>query len=241
MPNDVVDKTAEAVSGNAAQGKVDEARADLSAVLDEHGFETIDDLKEALSSHSELRTKIGDKNLDDIFAKAETLEKYESYWAEQEAKKREEGETPEQTIARLKKEKQELLDRQNQEQLSKEERDKAKAAIAAYNSEVETSIEQDKDIPKEFKGFAKVLMGIGNPALDVDINNKAAVRKMAKELSKQLTGFAQLVIKTYRDGKLAIPNVSSTDTPAPETGTPPKKQTLQDMRKALHAGLARRR
>lgn len=234
--SDVVDKTAEAVSANAAQGKVDEAKADLSAVLDEHGFETIDDLKEALSSHSELRTKIGDENLDDIFAKAKTLEKYEAYWAEQEAKKKEENETPEQTIARLKKEKQEVLDKQNQEQLSKKEREAAKAAIATYNAEVETSIEQDKDIPKEFKGFAKVLMGIGNPALDVDINNKAAVRKMTKELSKQLVGFAQLVIKTYRDGKLAIPNVSPTDTPAPDTGTPKKYKSFGEMRNALHAG-----
>jgi hypothetical protein len=237
--SDVVDKTAEAVSGNAAQGKVDEAKADLSAVLEKHGYATMDDLEADLASNKELAKKIEDKDLDEIFAKAELLDKYNAYWAEQEAKKQEEGETPEQTIARLKKEKQEILDKQNQEQRSKEERDKVKVAIATYNTEVETSIEQDKDIPKEFKGFAKVFMGVGNPALDVDINNKAAVRKMTKELSKRLIEFTQLVIKTYRDGKLAIPNVSSTDTPAPDTGTPPKKQTFQDMRKAFHAGLRR--
>ncbi|GAG71898.1 unnamed protein product, partial [marine sediment metagenome] len=49
----------------------------LSGLLKDHGYDSTEDLVEALSSGKDLKGKIGDAKVEDILAKAKTLDSYE--------------------------------------------------------------------------------------------------------------------------------------------------------------------
>lgn len=51
-------------------------------------------------------------------------------------------------------------------------------------------------------------MGVDNPINEVDITDKAAVRRLTKAGTKEINAFAQVIIKDYLDGKIKIPKVT---------------------------------
>lgn len=227
--DDDLDTGATKLEGKEAQSFIDD-------VLDDYGLESADELKDWLKNYRDLKGKIGDRDFDEIVKNAETLETYQKHWARQERERQKEGETPEETIARLEKENEELQTTRKKES---ERRKQAKAAERAYESfcdTVDSTIKAEKAIPKEYRPFLSEFLGVENPINEVDIEDRAAVRKLTKEGIKKLQKFEQAIIKRYRDGKTKIPNVtSSSDT---QTDTTPDKskepKTLKDARRILH-------
>jgi len=216
-----------------ADGKIN-----VDSILDEYGLESPEELKEWLANHRELKGRIGDHDFDEIVEGYETLQKYQRDWAKQEYDKLKENETPEETIARLEKEKADL------EKTRKAERDRiknaesAKMAIDSFNKTVNSVIEASKDVPKEWRPFVAEFMGVDNPINEVDIEDRAAVRKAAKSGVDKMVRFARLIIDGYAKGKHDIPRVTETETPATPTAKPKQAKNLNEARKILHESLA---
>lgn len=215
--------------------KLSSGKLDVEELLDEYGLDSADDLKEFISGLSEMKGKIGDNDLDTLLENTKTLQKYQENWQQQEEEKRRENETPEQTIARLEKEKKDL----KKANLSQAERQRAakeaERALDDFTDTVSTVIKGTKDLPKEYRPFVAKFMGVDNPINEVDITDKAKVRRLTKEaISKDVSKFEQAVIKRYLAGKVKIPKVSSTEPtgPAGDEGKS-KVKNLKDAKRIM--------
>ncbi|MFA5377331.1 MAG: hypothetical protein WC455_16390 [Dehalococcoidia bacterium] len=206
-----------------------QAEKKLSELLKANDLVDADDLLDLVKHGKAIKGKLADLNsIDDILAKATRLEKYEAYWKEQEEKKRREVEDPDQTIARLESE----LKRKNKDDRDKEEKrkeaERAKQAISGYESEV-SALVSETDIPKEQQGFILEFFGVGNPANDIDITDRKAIKRLIADGIKKKEAYDQAIIQAYIKGKDGIPKVGSSDTAAPSENKP--KIMLKDARK----------
>jgi len=200
----------------------------LDDVLEDYGLESPEDLRVFIDNLSQMRGKIADKNLDELIEKSNTLDRYQAYWADQEETKRREEEEPDETIKRLEKQLREERTRQDHEEQAQQERKQAEKAVKEYNSEIRSFLSKQDHIPKEYIPFVSKYMGVDNPSNEVDLDNKIAIRKMSKQLLKDFEAFEQTVIKRYRDGKIEIPKVTSTDQAEPGRDTKPEFKTIKE-------------
>jgi hypothetical protein len=185
----------------------DEAQQVIDDIMEEHGFEDLDDLVEAVASTKEVAKKLGTRKLDDLIKAAETLEKLDQQYIDQE-----EGETDEaKEIARLKRENQALKAEKESDQETQNAREQALAGLKAHENLV-ASILEGQEIPVEHTDFLKTFLGVNSPVLDVDLDNKVAAKKIIRGMVKQYNDFVGTVIKSYTEGKVKIPDITPIDT-----------------------------
>lgn len=211
--------------------KAKESAEALSSLLKDQGFDSTEDLIKALSSGNELKGKIGDAKVEDILAKAKTLDSYEQYWAAQDTKTKREEETSDETIARLEKRLDAFESGKKREDLQKSQLDESKKVLDAYGSEVKDVVEKNEAISEEYRPFVGEFLGIDNPANEVDITNRAEVRKMAQDGIKKVQNFEQAVIKRYLDGKIKIPEMTKTEPTEPDTVKDLKPKSIAEAKK----------
>jgi hypothetical protein len=204
------------------------ANEKLQAILKANDLDDPDDLMELVQSGKAVKGRVDVNQLDEMIQKAMKLDKYEAYWKDQEERKRREVEDPDQTIARLEKalKTKDQTDRYNAEQRQQAER--AKQAINSYEREVSNLI-KEMEIPKEQQGFTLEFFGVGNPANDIDITDRKAIKKLITEGLKKKESYDQAIIKNYLAGKTEIPKLASSAGAATEEKKP--KIMLKDARK----------
>jgi len=189
----------------------------VNELLEKTGMESLEDLGELLTSSKEIREKLGDLEVDELIERSQELQKVHAFWAEQEEKSKRLDEQPEETIARLEREKIE----ERRKFRAKEEADdaviEAEKAIKNYSSTIDTVLETEaKDLSPAVKTFLGKYLGVNNPFNDVDITDKVAIRKMAKDGVKDFRdGLLQAVLKDYKAGKLKLIDVSPAEHIAP--------------------------
>jgi site-specific DNA-cytosine methylase len=225
---------------DGAEGKRPKARQAVEAILDKYGLTTPEELKEFMDGLTGLKSKIGEADLDEIMESHETLKSYRKEWAKQEREKLKENETPEETIKRLEHEREEIDARVAKGERQRKQSEAAKRSIEEFSRTVVASIEVDDSIPEEYRPFTAALLGVKNPINDVDIRDKAAVRKACKSYgAKMVKDFEQAVIKRYRDGKSGLP---PTPPPAGGGGAPVaadgKAKNLTEARRLAHQSLS---
>jgi len=211
--------------------KTDEKTHAVQSVLDEYYIDSPEQLGEFLKNLSGLKDRLGDVDLEELKENSALLKKYQRHWAKEEADKKEDGETPEETISRLKKEnsavERELFDNR---QMHEDEAD-AKDQLQAFGSTVKGTIEADKTIPAEYRPFLGEFLGVNNEINEVSLDDKAGVKKIAKVSAKKLLDFEQLVIKRYLKGKTETPKISSS-AETPSEG-PVKYKTMKQAKAAM--------
>jgi len=250
MPAAIEDKTQVALNG-AKEGEGDatiedkpdnSTDADAGAgdhnfsteeILDEFGLDSPEDLKSFIANMKDLKGKIGDQDLDELLENTKTLKTYQEQWAAAEAERLKENETPEQTIARLEREKKEVEKARKKDADRTNQSKAAKRAIQDFNETVNSVVKSAKEVPAEYRPFMSEFLGVDNPINDVDISDKAAVRRLAKEGIGKLQSFEQAVIKRYRDGKIKIPVVSATETTPGGTGVGKEPKNLKEAKKIM--------
>ena len=215
---DVIDKEVHEKAVNAQKS--------LDGLLEKHGFESVDDVIDALESKSTISKKLGDRDLDAIIKAAETLEGYEAIWAADEIKRQNADDTDEGRISRLEKELQSFRDEKKSEKDKERAAKESKDAIDAYE-EIATSISKENDIPEGQIPFFKEFMGINNPILDVDLDDKIAVRKMVKDQTKKYNSFVNGIIKSYTEGKIKLVDIKPADPVVPDK---PQAKNLKEAR-----------
>lgn len=183
----------------------------VSEILEDNGYADFDELVSDLKTGRSLADLIGtsDANkVQSLLDKAQKWDAAEEYWAEQEAKKLEKGETQEETIARLKKEKQELLDAQRTDRKSREAADNKAYHLSRFNDDVSDLVDSTADLTDVEKSILKLHLGVDNPMDEVDIADRKAVRTTAKDAIAKFTefikGVRQAAVDAYADGKSKI-------------------------------------
>ena len=210
---DVTDKTGDdkGASSSIDPGEFEKAQAGskaLTSLLEDHGYDSKEDLITALSDNKDLRDKVGDAKIDDLMAKAKTLDSYEQYWASQDTKAKREDETPDERVDRLEKRLDASEAAKRQEALKQSQLDENQKALDSFGTEIKDALAKGDATPEEYRAFMSEFLGVNNPANEVDITNQADVRKMTKAGVKKVQDFEQAVIKRYRDGKIKVPDIT---------------------------------
>jgi len=228
-------------AGDLDKGKKEGARPAspevITSILEKHGLESPEQLQEFIDGHAGMKGKLGEADLDELLENNKTMQKYRAEWAKQEREKLEEGETPEQTIARLKKEADDRDKQHARSEQKQKQAEKAKHAVVAFESTINSAIKADESIPAEYRPFVTALLGVNNPINDVDITDPAAIRKIAKDFGpKTIRDFEQAVIARYRAGKTEIvaPPPGGGDPPVATDGQP---SNLKESRRLAHISL----
>ena len=214
---------------NKNRKELNAASEKLQKLLKANDLEDPDDLEDLVARGKVVKGKLSDLNqLDEIIAKANKLSQYEAYWAEQEEKKRRQTEDPDSTIARLENALKTKSVKEQQREYERYQAEQAKAAINGYDSEVKNLI-KEMEMPKDQQGFILEFMGVGNPANDIDITDKKAIKRLVSEAKAKKEAYDQAVIKAYLAGKGVVPKVGSASSGAPEANKP--KIYLKDARR----------
>ncbi len=208
----------------------------VTAIMKDNEVETIEDLIDLVESGKKVVGKISDiEDIDELIAKAQKLDEWTAFYAKKAEQEREEGETPEQTIARLKKEKTAL----EQARAKDGEAREGAELLRSFSSTVESTVKEVfEDLPETQKQFITEFFGVNNPFAVIDIGDKRAVKKMVTEGKKKFESFKKGIedqaIKDYVAGKKAIPTVASTG-----ASTTPKtiRKTMATARAAMHERL----
>jgi hypothetical protein len=181
---------------------------------------TKEELDEFLGKSTQVMNRLGDADPDELVKDSETLKKYRREWAKEERSKAKEGETPEQTIARLESELEERESKQSKAARDRERAEQAKQNLDGFFSFVSTTIDGLKDIDAPLKPVVAAIMGIKNPVNDIDIKNRKAAKQVLTDYAVKIAKTAQeAIIKAYRDGKSQIPVVPPPGDSAPATTT----------------------
>lgn len=206
------------------------AQESFGAILEKHGFDSLEELQEAVDSGESLRQLIGNRDANQMVEDVELFDKYKAHWEEQEKQKLKEEEEPDDTISRLEKElndtKKAEFDRKNKSKAVKE----AEAAIRFFNNTATSEIDKS-DLPKEYAPYLSTYLGVDSPATNVDVSKKTEIRKHAQQGIKDFKAFEQVVIKNYLNGKSEVTKVPPADTTkAPVDKEPENKNGLEGLR-----------
>lgn len=183
----------------------------IDNILEQHGYENLDEMLEELTSSKDLREQVGNRDINKLLKAQEELDKIHAFWAEKEAERLEKNEMPDETIERLKKEKKELQKKFQKELTARDEAEESVKAIKKYNSEVNNTLISEGIKSEDEKEFVSKFFGVNNPFNEVDINNKVAVKKMVKQGLKDYQKFKEQIIQEYLDGKQKNPPMKKTD------------------------------
>jgi hypothetical protein len=229
--------------GNGDGGSVTDdqlsTKIDVEEIMEEYGLDSPGDLKEFIGGLSDMKGKIGEHDLDTLIENTKILQKYQADWQLQEEERKREKETPEETIKRLEKENKEILNKSKNQNNRQKASKAAEVALSEFGDTIDTVIKSAKDLPKEYQPFVSEFMGVDNPINEIDITDKAAIRRLTKAGIAKITAFEQAVIKRYRAGKTKIPKVKDADAAAGDTGADDRNpKTLKEAKSLLMQGLA---
>jgi hypothetical protein len=198
-------------------------------MLSANGLEDVADLVDLIESGKAIKGKqIDIDTIDELMQKAATLDQYNAYWKSEEERRKRETEDPAETLTRLDRENAEL----KKQIASRNQAVEGERALKNYASTVnELIMAVVPDVPKEDLPFIAEYFGVGHPFADIDITDKAAIRKMVVAGSKKLENYVQQRIKRYVDGKDSTPTIP-TSGEAP-VSKPQGIRSLKDARRAL--------
>lgn len=190
----------------------------ISEVMERHGYLNVEEAIAELDSGKTLLDLLGTSDagyVQELIDKAKTLDQYEEYWRQQKSLKLEEGETQEETIARLKKEKTELETARRDDAKAFQDSKANDENIKVFNSEISNLVSGVENLSDNARGFLKTHLGVDNPMDEIDIRDKKTVRATAQQL---ISGFTEL-LKSERQAAVdeyAKGDSKLTPTPKPE-------------------------
>jgi hypothetical protein len=199
----------------------------LNQILEDNGYASQDELISDLNTGVSLASLIGTTDANKVQAildKAQKWDAAEVHWAEEAARKQEKGETDEETIARLKREKQELQEARRQDKVGQEELDRKATELRTFNSDVSTIVDATEGLTSAEKTVLKLHLGVDNPMDDINIGDRKLVRATAQtaisKFQEFIKGVRQAAIDEYSDGKsdlVPAPTPEGDQTPTVET------------------------
>ena len=178
------------------------AESKLNSILEEHGFTNPDDLNEALKNP--LADKIGDEDPEQVLKDAKAYRDMQAQRSEEDARRQEENETPEETIERLRQENQNLRTAEAERSERDQALEQSRQTIERYDRAA-TDLVETLDMGKHERELALKLLGVGNPMDEVDLDDRKAVASALREqvpaVQKAINTIRQRAIDEYAAGK----------------------------------------
>ena len=207
----------------------------IKGLLDEYEISSPEELKTFVAKLATLKDDVGDANLEELKEHSALLKRYQKVWAEDKEKEREDNETPEETIARLKKEKLEERRKFKEQEAEQEKFQENKRALTFFTNTVKSTIKAQEDLPAAYHNHLTEFLGIENEIHEIDLEDKTAIKRITKSAAKKIMAFEQDVIKRYIKGKAKVVKMTtSSDSTPPETK---KVKTLKEARGILKSRL----
>jgi len=181
----------------------------MQDLLDEHDIDSPEDLKELVKNLATLKDKMGDVDLEELKSNSVLLKRYQKAWAQEESNKKEDSETPEETIARLKRENKEIESKHDADNRKQREAHESTILLKDFSNSVKSAIKADKDFPAEYHDILTEFLGVDNEINEIDLDDKAGIKRVAKAAAKKILAHNQAVIKRYLAGKSKISKIST--------------------------------
>lgn len=178
----------------------------LSDLLNDHGLLDVEELKEALATGKTLKEVLGDRDAAKLLEDSKKLAEINKHWdAEKAAKERGEM-SPDDYIAKLEQENQKLRQSSDEFRTEVEERERSKKLIADFTQDIDRVIDSvEAPFQESERDLLRLYLGVDNPANLIDIENRAEVRKMAKDGVAKFQNLVQAIkqhaIDEYAAGK----------------------------------------
>ena len=194
-------------SARATEKKVNE-------IMETHDYTNLDDMLNDLAASKQLQDEVGTSDIKTLLEAGDAaqteLAKIKAYWAEQDML-RKKDEDPDEYTALLEKELREIKTSSQKEAESRREQESSNKYLTRYNNEVDSFIEKS-DRSEAEKEFLTAALKYDSFLNDTDINSKASVKATISKLNSMMDQMTQSIIERYRDGKIKMPKISSTDT-----------------------------
>jgi hypothetical protein len=193
----------------AAKGK------SIDGILEEHGFDSLEELKGTLTDSTNIKSVIGDLDAEGVYAmlkEANEMQRTKSYWASQEEKSRLEELDPDDRVKELELENSQLRAKKKTDEEAMKQAMDAENNIRSYEKNVISFVKEDTSIPEVIKPFITKYLGAKHPMNDISDDNLAdtkEIQKMIKIASEDSKALINSIIKNYRDGKLEAPDITS--------------------------------
>lgn len=192
------------------------AEKNLQEVLSENDIEDVEELKAMLKTGLTLQEIVGNRDAKQLIQDADTLRKYQEYWAEQERLKEEEDLDPDERADKYKKELDNYKRQQAEKKAEKERVEEGRQAIEDYGNRANKVIE-NLSLQGDEAEMAKLFVGVGNPFNEVDVFDGKAVTQVVtqgvEKFQKFLAKVRQQAIDDYAAGKSKITPITPTETP----------------------------
>lgn len=192
------------------------AEKSLQEVLDDNEIEDIDALKAMLKTGMTIKEIVGDRDAKQLIQDADTLKKYNEYWAEQKRTEEEEGLDPDEKAELYKKRLEDYKHKQSVDNADAEKVKAGKVAIEDYSNRVDTVIEKH-ELTGDAAEMGKLIAGVDNPFNTVDIFDKKAVTETASSVIAKFVEFLkkdrQAAVDAYAAGKSKIIPIAPTEAP----------------------------
>lgn len=189
----------------------------LNQLIDEQGYDSIDDLVRAAEEHKSLKGLIGDRDPEQVVSDFEEFQRVKKFWAEQDAAKQEADESPEETISRLKKEKQELIDGKQQEEDDRKAVEEDRIALETFDSSLQTRVNSLADRTDTEKSLLLEIFGVDNEMASVNIKDPTAINRAwdacLTRFDQYLSDVRQEAIDKYVAGKSDITPIGKSEGP----------------------------
>lgn len=202
-------------------------------ILEKHGFDSADELVEALEAGQSLREILGDRDAEQMKSDADEMQRTRAYWAQKKAEKRKSEETPEETIDRYEKRIKELEDFIKADSDDRAAREESARALNEYDAVLTNLASSDSELAND-QELALLMLGIKNPAVEVMPEDRKAVKQAGIQtltrLKQLLAKRDQAVIDAYVAGKSKI-------TPIKETSATTGSPTIQQEEEPLKPGI----
>ena len=193
------------------------AEKSLQEILDDNEIGDVDELKAMLRSGMTIKEIVGDRDAKQLIQDADTLKKYNEYWAEQKRVAEEADLDPDEKAELYKKRLDDYKRQRSDDDAGAEKIKAGKVAIEDYSNRVDTVIEKH-ELAGDAAEMGRLIAGVDNPFNTVDIFDKKAVAETADAVIAKYVEFRkkdrQAAIDDYAAGKSKIIPIAPTETPS---------------------------
>ena len=206
----------------------------LDELIEANDFLDRDEVLEALETGKTLKEALKGHSVQDLLAAADELNNLKSEIEDNKRKTLEDDEDPDAKYQRLLQENRRLSQTLKRQEQDLADQKQSASEIQQFDSEVSRVLDA-MSVPDEgdMREMLLMVMGVNNPAVEIDITDRRAVRQMVKDNATAFNTFAkklqQQAIDDYVSGKSKLKatpgNAETTPKPKPKEkveGLPPE-------------------
>ncbi len=195
--------TTETVPPVDDQAKIDQAK--LQEIMTKGGFEDPLEVLETLDNAQKVVDALQGRDLTKALEDSDKLGRYEEHWATERMKEQEKSELPEQTIERLKNERQQMEQQMKEQTATNQAADNSQKTITDFNQTVAGIVDAIGELSDVEKGLYLSHLGVDNPMDDIDVQDLKTVRVTARDGAAKFKAALEVIkqgaIDNYAAGK----------------------------------------